>query len=111
VEPGGLTAAEATYILNVRDADSLRARSAAAAGERTTRLHAKGIVEPQAEGQAEDLDYSAPPVEGMQPDEVTAPIANRDLPARAFCGIRFGAAWYNVAANDMVEGWRDGRHG
>jgi N12 class adenine-specific DNA methylase len=46
IEPAALTADEAAYILNFRDADALRTAIAAAAGRRERRLLAKGIQQP-----------------------------------------------------------------
>jgi hypothetical protein len=43
IAPAALTADEATYILDFRDADALRDRAAAALVERKARLCAKGI--------------------------------------------------------------------
>lgn len=45
LQPASLTYPEAFYLLNFRDADSLRARVAAAQRERSARLRAKGIGE------------------------------------------------------------------
>lgn len=44
IEPAGLTADEAAYLRNFRNADELRARIAAAERERVERLSAKGIL-------------------------------------------------------------------
>lgn len=44
VDPAGLTADEAAYIRNFRDADALRARAAAAERERSERLRSKGVL-------------------------------------------------------------------
>ena len=44
IDPASLTADEATYIFNFRDADAIRARFAAALRERVERLRAKGIL-------------------------------------------------------------------
>jgi hypothetical protein len=43
IDPASLTADEATYIFNFRDADAIRARFTAALRERVERLRAKGI--------------------------------------------------------------------
>jgi hypothetical protein len=45
IEPAGLTADEASYVLNFRDADALRDRAAASDRQRTERLRAKGLHE------------------------------------------------------------------
>lgn len=50
VEPAALTADEASYILNFRDADRLRESIAKARGERDTRLRAKGLLPSRSEG-------------------------------------------------------------
>ena len=42
-EPSALTADEAAYVRNFRDADALRAAEASARGKRLDRLHAKGL--------------------------------------------------------------------
>lgn len=44
IAPSGLTAGEAAYLRNFRDADALRARAVAARSERSERLHAKGAA-------------------------------------------------------------------
>lgn len=44
IVPAALTADEATYLLNFRDADALRTRAAAAGDERDARLRAKGVL-------------------------------------------------------------------
>jgi hypothetical protein len=46
IEPGCLTADEAAYILNFRDADALRSRRAKAEDERRERLRAKSVPGP-----------------------------------------------------------------
>jgi adenine/guanine phosphoribosyltransferase-like PRPP-binding protein len=43
IDPAALTADEAAYLLNFRDADALRTRAAAAAIERSARLRARGV--------------------------------------------------------------------
>lgn len=43
IDPAGLTASEAGYLLNFRDADALRARATGAVRQRNERLRAKGI--------------------------------------------------------------------
>jgi hypothetical protein len=48
IEPPGLTADEAAYLRNFKDADALRRRWAKAESEREHRLHPKGI-EPDGE--------------------------------------------------------------
>ncbi len=58
IEPAALTAAEAHYVLNFRDADSFRARVASAMGQRGERLRTKGVrpsEEPGPEGEGEGL--------------------------------------------------------
>lgn len=47
IDPSALTADEATYILNFRDADQLRTSVAKAKGEREQRLLSKGIRSPE----------------------------------------------------------------
>ncbi len=53
IAPASLTAPEAAYLRNFRDADALRARAAAAGVERSNRLRAKGVL-----GQAADAGPS-----------------------------------------------------
>jgi len=43
IDPKALTAAEAGYIINFKDADTLRNRAATAREERISRLRSKGI--------------------------------------------------------------------
>jgi hypothetical protein len=51
IEPASLTADEATYIFNFRNADALGARFAAALRERVERLRAKGIQADEDDGE------------------------------------------------------------
>jgi hypothetical protein len=51
IEPASLTADEAAYIFNFRDADAIRARFAAALRERVERLRAKGILADEDDGE------------------------------------------------------------
>jgi hypothetical protein len=44
IEPATLTAAEAAYLVNFRDADALRSRIASAKVQRNSRLRAKGVL-------------------------------------------------------------------
>lgn len=55
VEPSALTADEASYLVNFRDADALRNSISKAKLEREKRLLSKGIRSPEAEGQRPDL--------------------------------------------------------
>jgi hypothetical protein len=64
IEPAALTADEAAYILNFRDADGLRNSIAKAKGERAQRLLAKGIRSPDSDqGGGEEVTFatSGPP--------------------------------------------------
>lgn len=66
IEPAGLTADEADYVLNFATVDALRSRSASAFGERAERLREKGVLKDEAGGQVAkpkkpDDDGGAPP--------------------------------------------------
>ena len=57
IDPAALTADEAQYVLNFRDADALRARATAAQRQRGDRLRAKGVPPSETEeGQLDRLD-------------------------------------------------------
>jgi hypothetical protein len=60
VDPASLTAAEAGYLGNFRDADSLRNRVAAARRDRGARLRAQGLQPDEVAGEAKQSRSSAP---------------------------------------------------
>lgn len=75
VEPAALTGDEANFLLNVRDADTLRDRVAKAASERERRLFQKGVRASGAEEQREISDIIAA---GRDASPGTAPAEPSD---------------------------------
>ncbi|MCX5819737.1 MAG: hypothetical protein NT047_07485 [Deltaproteobacteria bacterium] len=73
IEPTALTAAEAGYLIGLRDADTLRNRAAAAKQERSERLRAKGIrtSPPEKVATPPTSEKAAPPA--TTPEKVTPP--------------------------------------
>ncbi|TVR07396.1 MAG: hypothetical protein EA385_12915 [Salinarimonadaceae bacterium] len=61
LDPDGLTANEAAYILNFRDADALRTRKSAADRQRADRIRAQGLQEPQGGSDGDVGDFRAAP--------------------------------------------------
>ncbi|WP_341893728.1 hypothetical protein [Ferrovibrio terrae] len=81
IEPASLTADEARYILNFRDAEGLRGRAASAEGERNRRLSTKGIQSPEAEAESDQGGISPAGADDaplLDPDKKkTKPMFNR----------------------------------
>lgn len=74
LEPASLTAAEAFYILNFRDADSLRARAAAAQRERDERLLRRGVRKEEDDGRLAAVDIAADQIGGLMAPEAFGPV-------------------------------------
>lgn len=107
LDPAGLTADEAAYLLNFRDADTLRTRSAASERERATRLASKGISEPEAGGGVDDPQASLAKVSTVRAD-VNRPAIERSLTQliQAIAGpdvaVRFADT---IPLKQQPEGW------
>lgn len=85
IEPAALTADEAAYIRNFRDADALRSAVASAEGKRVARLRAKGIGDPE-EG------LSQP---GLRPRSLGAAASDLDK-AAAWRGLAHATPDFNT---------------
>lgn len=82
INPAALTRAEAQYVLNYKDADALGASSAAAVGERSRRLAAKGVP------QGEDTGVNEPRF--SRPEAVDEAGKSLQQPHSEFIGSYIG---------------------
>jgi len=79
VEPSALTAPEAGYLSNFRDADDLRARAARAEEHRNRRLATKGLSQPQ---DPKVADQSGPAQESSAPSPPSSTPTDPGSPQR-----------------------------
>ena len=81
IDPAALTADEAAYILNFRDADALRNRAASAIRDRDARLRAKGLLGDEQVGIVDNPGSAGAAQEPPEPDAILAPALEAPTPA------------------------------